>query len=634
MASKSIVGIDIGAHCVKAVRVENKGGYAVLGLGEEQMPNRPTEEQRRQALQSAVSKAGGRRGKCVIGVPRDQVVLRRIAQLPKGLDEESLQEVIRLQADSELPFDQGDAVYDYVNLREEEDSASVEIVAARLSDVERLVESARSAGARPVALCPSVFAIPLLARLDPSNGADQHLLIVDVGHAATEVGIMCHGAVETTRSFPIGSDHLRSGDARAPSLFIGELTRTVQAHWRDSEEQQQPFDAVWLWGGGAKTSFENLTEEGGSVSLAQLIEAQFQTKVVSDPQIRGFKDASKVDETPAGWHRFGVALGLAVGGLDDSLEANLIPKLEKDKHEQADRNRQAAVYALAAAAVIAATALLSSQIKRSQTAKLRDLNNEIAQYRAGKASAALQVADMRLMNGFLEPNYSPLDILRELTALLPDRPSIAATSFAFEDSGKVTIALEARSHDVVSETVRKIEASPWFENTRPSQITSAEKDRRQIQLFTLTTEVSGNAAVLAALQIGTGNEPQNGREEQAQNNRNENPRQSQAANRRTGGQQQGERSAANTRGGGNAPSPQTQSEVRPPAAVRVGAARAATGGGSGNLNLEDIVDEDTLKKIQQGRATVITTTTQAIQGGAAAQSGTITIQIDTETEED
>ena len=236
MASKTMVGIDIGAHSVKAARVENKGGFTVLGIGEEPMPPNATMEQQKEAIQKALTKAGGRRSRCAIGLSRDQVVLRRIDKLPKDLDEESMQEVIRLQADSELPFDHGEAEYDYLNVRESDESVSVEIVAARRSEVERLTGTAREAGGKPVALAPSVFAIPALARLNAENGhhehhehhehhahhehhdhdehSEHHLLIVDVGHSATEVGVMCDGAIETTRSFPIGVDDLRGG-ARA-----------------------------------------------------------------------------------------------------------------------------------------------------------------------------------------------------------------------------------------------------------------------------------------------------------------------------------------------------------------------------------------------------------------------------------
>ncbi|MDE0021320.1 MAG: pilus assembly protein PilM [Candidatus Poribacteria bacterium] len=509
MASKTIVGIDIGAHCVKAARVEDKGGFTVLGIGEEPMPPNASIEQQKEAIQKALNQAGARRSRCAIGVPRDQVVLRRIDKLPKDLDASSMQEVVRLQADSELPFDHGEAVYDYLNVRESEESASVEIVAARLSEVERIVNSVREAGGKPVAIAPSVFAIPALARLDAGDESDRrHLLIVDIGHSGTEVGVVCDGSIETTRSFPIGADQLRSGDARVPSLFIGELTRTIQAHKRQFQDDK-PFDDIWLWGGGASMRFNNLTEDGASVSLAQLIESQLGSPVHTNIEIKGFKDASKVSEEPAGWHRYGVALGLAVGELSGTLEANLIPRMDKEKHEQADRNRQALVCVIAAAALTAAIALLSAQIKSSQAADVRDLNNEIKKYRADKAISDREASKIHRMNAYLAPRYSVLDVLRELTALLPDRPSIAATAIQFSDSGEVQIELQASSHDIVKETAQKIAKSPWFDPNKISlsQVTTLEENRRQIHQFRVTAQVSANAPVLAVRQIGSGNEP-------------------------------------------------------------------------------------------------------------------------------
>ena len=536
MASKTIVGIDIGAHSVKAARVEDKGGFTVLGLGEEPTPPNASIEQQKEAIQKALNQAGGRRSRCVIGVPRDQVILRRLDRLPKDLDEESMREVVRLQADSELPFDHGEAVYDYLNVRENDETASVEIVAARLNEVERLVNSAREAGGKPVAIAPSVFAIPALARLD-ANGESQrrHLLIVDVGHSATEVGVIYDGAIETTRSFPIGADQLRGGDARAPSLFLGELTRTIQAHKRQLEDDN-PFDDIWLLGGGASMRFDNLTEDGASVSLAQLIEARLDAPVRTDIEIKGFKDCSKVNEEPAGWHRYGVALGLAVGELAGTLEANLIPKMDKEKHEQADRNRQALVCVIAAAALTAAIALLSAQIKRSQADDVRELNNEIKTYRADKAVSDREASKIHRMNAYLEPKYSVLDVMRELTALLPDRPSVAATAIQFDEEGEVQIELQGSSHDIVKETAQKIAKSPWFDsnNVSLSQVTTLEENRRQIHQFRVTAQVSANAPVLAVRKIGTGNEPTSRAEPQGQR----------------GGRQTAQRGGNQQRGGG------------------------------------------------------------------------------------
>lgn len=607
MASKTIVGIDIGAHSVKAARVEDKGGFTVLGLGEEPTPPNASIEQQKDAIQKALNQAGGRRSRCVIGVPRDQVVLRRLDKLPKGLDEESMRNVVRLQADSELPFDHGEAVYDYLNARENDESASVEIVAARLSEVERLVNSAREAGGKPVAIAPSVFAIPALARLDGDGDAQhRHLLIVDVGHSATEVGVICDGAIETTRSFPIGADQLRGGDARVPSLFLGELTRTIQAHKRQFEDDD-PFDDIWLWGGGATMRFDNLTEDGASVSLAQLIEARLGAPVQTGIEIKGFKDSSKVNAEPAGWHRYGVALGLAVGELSGTLEANLIPTMDKEKHEQADRNRQALVCVIAAAALTAAIALLSAQIKRSQAADVRNLNNEIKTYRADKAVSDREASKIHRMNAYLEPKYSVLDVMRELTALLPDRPSVAATAIQFNESGEVQIELQGRSHDIVKETAQKIARSPWFDaKVALSQVTTLEENRRQIHQFRVTAQVSANAPVLAVRKIGTGNEPTAEAEPQGQ-------RGGRQTAQRGGNQQRGggDRQTASRQGGGgergSRPQGNSASERSPQIAVQ-GEWKEAVKFSADDIKFstEGIsLDAETLEKLKSSGVTVI-----------------------------
>ena len=409
------------------------------------------------------------------------------------------------------------------------------------------------------------------------------------------------------------------------------MTRTIQAHKRQFEDEHL-FDAVWLWGGGAKMRFDNITEDGASVSLAQLVEAQLGAPVHTDVEIKGFKDSSLVDEAPAGWQRYGVALGLAVGGLSGTLEANLIPKMDKEKHEQADLTRQALVYVISAAALMAAVALISAQIKRSQADNVRDLNNEIKTYRVGKAAADREASKIRRMNTYLAPKYSVLDVMLELTELLSDRPSIAATALHFRDDGEVQIDLQARSHDVVTETARKIYASPWFDTAEISQVTTFEENRNQIHQFKITAKVSGNAAMLAVRRIGSGNVP-TAREEPGQRQRGGGGQRAQGGggeNRATAARNERPERRSESQGNGAPPQPPVAAQIEE-------AAFESIKGADIDIDLEALVkdgklDEEALKKLKESGAAVT-----VIKSGSSSpvEAGSIKITtIETSVEKD
>ena len=502
MAKNRIAAIDIGSHAVKVAVLTPAGqGFRVESVASVPTAQQDGPEARAAAVKRALAEAGARNAKCVIGLPRLQTVVRRLHDLPPGLDDASLRDIISLQAESELPFDPGTAFYDHHDAREAEGGTSVELVAARMEDVEALIAPVREAGGKPMGVVPGVIGLGAMAAAQGlGSGLGSAALVLDIGHASTDAALVRDGAVVFTRSFPLGAATFAADASQAATRLLTEVRRSVDAIQRDPSLAGSPvgvpFDAVWVTGGGAATPLD--AAEGGPSSVAELLEGSIGVPVRVGVQPGAVEDGAGLADMDRGWERYALAIGLGIAALAGEMAVNLMPRGERLRHEQSAQTRVMLAYGVAAALLIAAFTFLSSQISAHGSRELQDLDRQIGALGASRKRTSEKLSDMRAMTQMLETKHSVIDVLRELTELLPNRQDIAVTTLHIESGGKVTVSFEARSADAMSDAVRKMGGSRWFENVRPGQVTTAEKDGQSIQQFAVTLDLSGDADLLAA----------------------------------------------------------------------------------------------------------------------------------------
>ena len=167
--------------------------------------------------------AGIARGKAVLAIPREHVVMKRLA-LPTS-DPRELPEMTRLALQRELPFDVGDAVIDFVCLTRGDTSTTVMAVAAPRPVIDAARQAARSAGLGVDRISlRSMGSAALLGSLD-SGGAG--VLAVDITPERVEFSIVVDGAIRFSRAgeLPAEDDHRAVADA-----VVTEARRTWMSY--------------------------------------------------------------------------------------------------------------------------------------------------------------------------------------------------------------------------------------------------------------------------------------------------------------------------------------------------------------------------------------------------------------------
>ncbi|HID55060.1 TPA: hypothetical protein EYP37_00910, partial [Candidatus Poribacteria bacterium] len=129
---------------------------------------------------------------------------------------------------------------------------------------------------------------------------------------------------------------------------------------------------------------------------------------------------------------------------------------------------------------------------------LAEVNSQLLKMqKVSQQSRSLLLKNLAMLD-LMEPKISPLDVLKELSLMFPDRTKIAFTNLQIDKTGKVTISVEASSHDVISEAIRKLDRSLLFEEVKQGQIASVERNKRQILQVQISFKISPKAREIIA----------------------------------------------------------------------------------------------------------------------------------------
>lgn len=215
--SKSLIGLDIGSHSVKAVEIENRGGqYAITGYGQTGVLD---DETRPQAISNLIRRCGFRSKRAAVAVSGKSVIVRYLSMIRMSDDE--LEKAIEFEADKYIPFNVSDVVMDCKKLDDNQpgleldnlsdDKMRVLLVAAKKSLVLDVVNQVSSAGLSPQIVDVNAFAIgnafELNCEVSEDEGRGEKVVaLIDVGARKTNMNIVRGSTSYFTREVYLGGD--------------------------------------------------------------------------------------------------------------------------------------------------------------------------------------------------------------------------------------------------------------------------------------------------------------------------------------------------------------------------------------------------------------------------------------------
>lgn len=547
MAKKLATAIDIGTDSVKVVQLQNtSSGINIVNFGMARYPRADADAEVSDdvivnTLRNVLSQAKIKAKSVVISIPRILVTAKKLNfhTQTSALTDEEINEMVALQAEVEIPFGAGNAIYNHHNIQKSPEGMSAELVAARKETIAWYMGILKSSDLQADAVLPSTYAVGALAlnqlisdnvpatqeAVDERNG--NTTMVIDIGAGYTDLCILRSNRIAFSRSFPIGGDLITktyakeqglsfedaeeykianaSLESHAPaatptyewaSKLSGELQRSIQAFGRDTlgfvsdantelrqKRRSERIDSIWMCGYGA-------TIRGLDRYITDSLEIP--TKLWNP--LAAFE--SNLPEKPPESlkYSFAVSLGLALNTFTNQITVNLLPVEEAQRKEKAKQRFFTLSYAAAALILIVGIFVGVNSWISSRNIQLAEISAKLQNVQKSSEQNKNLLLDDLVMTTMLSPRISPLDVLKELSEQFPDRTKIALTNFTLDRTQKITINVEANSHTEISNLISKLGRSGLFTAVNAGQISTTEKQKdKQVLQAQITCKLSDDA---------------------------------------------------------------------------------------------------------------------------------------------
>ncbi|WP_251358228.1 pilus assembly protein PilM [Kangiella sp. TOML190] len=217
-----VVGIDISSTAVKVLQLGKVGNryrvdrYAVEPLPQGAVVERDIRDTEAvgNAIKKAVQKARATTKYAAVAVSGSAVITRSI-QMEKGLDDEEMEDRIRIEADQYIPYPLEEVNLDFQVLGDSvsgENMVDVLLAASRSTNVDSRVEALEDADLVPKIVDIEAYAIERAYQLTKKKTVEHIensvVAIIDIGATITSLNVLQNGQVIYNREQLFGGNQL------------------------------------------------------------------------------------------------------------------------------------------------------------------------------------------------------------------------------------------------------------------------------------------------------------------------------------------------------------------------------------------------------------------------------------------
>ena len=394
------------------------------------------------SLALATSDLGARNTEVTLSIPKAWTVIK-IVEFPAAV-RENLSDVIAYELDRITPFNAANAYYDFRVLKEKEDKLSILIAAVKADVVQPYIDALRERGISVDRLSASLSGIETLCRF---AGMKRDVIFLELSKDVYEGAVFDNTSISNLVNGSFPADDERS----QADLVAGEVHPLVD---EIKSRGREPRIMV------------NLRE--ATPGLKELLKTRLQQTILflNETDIRLRHPVSE-KSIPYG----------AFGGVLESLwpKANGLNLMAKGIHKKIRTPFfLTAILLLAILGLWIVYLIAPVQIEEKRMAEIdsqiASRREEVKKVEALKQEMEALQKEIGTINTFKENRRMSLDILKELTAILPksawlSRTRISQTEVALE--GYASSATGLLSKLERSPFLRKVEfASPTFRDTR------------------------------------------------------------------------------------------------------------------------------------------------------------------------
>ncbi|MFK7897593.1 MAG: type II secretion system protein GspL [Myxococcota bacterium] len=213
---RSVLGLDIGSHGIKAVELKVSPGSLLPGQFQVH-PRVDTTTPLAEHLQRFISMHSLPTSQVACALPARNLSTR-VLEFPFS-DRRRLEQAIPFEIEAETPFELEDIYVDWNLLRGERNQGIVAATLAKRTQVEQALSELQDAGCDPHILEAEGLA---LANLAPAFALEGTHLITDIGHEKTTYCVLAEGRPLMAHSIPAGGRAMTEAIASETGLSFEE----------------------------------------------------------------------------------------------------------------------------------------------------------------------------------------------------------------------------------------------------------------------------------------------------------------------------------------------------------------------------------------------------------------------------
>ena len=476
------IGIDIGSHSVKVVSLQQRLGTTSIEKSAEVLIRRDEDgsispDAVVEALRKAMEGIRIRKDIVVVGIPTQVAAVRRLP-IPFS-DIGKARAVIKFQAEPHLPFTIDEVVIDFFDTK----TGSEERMDVLLTAIRKQVLREQLGLVREIAIDPEVLEVDFMAICNSvskcGESSEDGLLVMDIGCSKTIVAFMKNGVPLALRAFPIGGDAITNAIAKKMGVTFEEAERLKLAQGNALGDPDDPQNGpvnqavksvLDRFSGEVGRTLRSFTTQlgesyqyravltGGGAMLDGMAEFASETlahEVTTLDQIEALRNNTNSQLPTA---RFATAIGLGLRGLG---EASFLQNFRQEElaYSQTYKRMRTSIYTslfLLAAVFVAYVAgiVVWGQVLNGKSirvgSKVREVListlDDVPQTKdPARLVEALREEVTKKRNELKDLRgtqlISVLDVLKELSTLIPEEMEIELKKFDINDTDAGAILL-------------------------------------------------------------------------------------------------------------------------------------------------------------------------------------------------
>jgi len=250
-SKKTIVGLDIGSNCIKAVELALKRGEVLVShVGVEPLASEIVVDSMivdsgsvAGAISKIFSEQAFKSKQVATSVSGHSVIVKRISV--QNVDEPELGETVRIEAAQYIPFDMNDVNVDYQVLSEQLDGPTIDVllVAVKKDKVLNYTNALQLSGRQPSVVDIDAFALQNCYEYNYEPGPNTTAALLNIGASVMNINVVKGSIPLFTRDVSVGGNQYTDSLQReldlsfddAEALKLGERVGTI------SEDAKAPI---------------------------------------------------------------------------------------------------------------------------------------------------------------------------------------------------------------------------------------------------------------------------------------------------------------------------------------------------------------------------------------------------------